>query len=250
MTGGVVGSPGPRLGRGGRRPANVWCQSVNFGRDPGIEPVMEHFTVRKGPVRFAALAGLTLLAVPSLSACRQGSALSSSPSAQPSESSSPAASSAAPSAAAPTASPSSAAAGAAGGSAPRAVPACRAADLHVSIGQIDGGAGQRYTTLQIHTLHERTCVLRNDLTDVHFIRGDGARMPTHVRRTGDTSASITLHPDMDVHLALHYTDVDPGRFTPRLLEFTVPGGGQVTVAWPHGETVGDNGMLEIGRLQH
>jgi hypothetical protein len=54
---------------------------------------------------------------------------------------------------------------------------------------------------------------------------------------------------MDVRIALHFTDVDPGRFTPQLLEFTVPGGGQVTVAWPHGEVVGDNGMLEIGRLQ-
>lgn len=218
---------------------------MNLGRDPGIESVMEHFTARKGPVRFAALAGLTLLAVPSLTSCRQGSALSSSPSALPSASSSPVAPPSAVSPSSPSAAPR-----AAGGSAPQPVRACRAADLHVSIGEIGAGAGQRYTNLKIHTLHGRTCVLRNDLTDVHFIRGDGARMPTHVRRTGDTSASITVHPDMDVRIALHYTDVGPGRFTPRLLEFTVPGGGQVTVAWPQGEAVGDDGMLDIGRLQH
>lgn len=91
-------------------------------------------------------------------------------------------------------------------------------------------------------------MLRNDLTDVHFLRGDGMRLPTHVRRTGDTSTSITLHPDMSAHLAVHFTVVDPGVTTPSLLEFTVPGGGTATVAWPHGQQVGANGLLELGRL--
>ena len=215
---------------------------------------MERFTVRKGPVRLVAVAGLALLAAPSLTSCRQGSATSAGTPARtssPPAGSSTTASASSPSSASPSsASPSSPGASSpSSGSAASAVRDCRAADLHVSIGQIGGGAGQRYTYLRFHTLHDRTCVLRNDLTGVHFVRGDGARLPTHVRRTGDPSTSITLYPNMDVHLALHFTDVDPGRFTPRLLEFTVPGEGQVTVAWPHGEAVGDNGRLEIGRLQ-
>lgn len=210
---------------------------------------MEHFTVRKGPVRFAALAGLTLLAVPSLTSCRQGSALSSNSSAQPSASSSPAASAPATSAPVPATSPSpTSMPGAAGGSTPQAVRACRATDLRVTTGPVGAAAGQRYTTLNFRALSGRTCLLRNDLTDVRFLRGDGAPLPTHVRRTGDPSASITLRPGVTARLDLHFTVVGAGQFTPRMLRFTVPGGGTATVAWPHGATVADHGQLELGRL--
>lgn len=225
-------------------------RKVNFGHDPDIEPDMKCFTSCKAASRFAATAGLALLAVPSLTSCRESAAPTSNASAQPSASSSPtAASTQAPATAStPTSSPAPAPPGSSTGSAPTAARACRADDLRVTTGPVGAGAGQRYTTLNFRALPGHTCVLRNDLTGVRFLRGDGAPLPTHVRRTGGSGAAIPLRPGVTAQLDLHFTVVGAGRFTPEMLKFTVPGGGTATVAWPHGVTVGDDGRLELGRL--
>ncbi|MFL6056420.1 MAG: DUF4232 domain-containing protein [Actinoallomurus sp.] len=186
-----------------------------------------------------AAAGLALLSV---AACQNnGSPQSANPS-----SSAPAASSSADasSAAAPTPTRTSGS-----GTTGATAPACTAADLNVTLGPADSGAGQRHTTLSFRTAHGKTCVLTNDLTGFRFLRGDGTPLPTSASPASDPHAFIILRPGTTGRLDLSFSVVSGQPFTPHLLKFTVPadGGGADTVVWGAGP-VGDNGRLQIGRL--
>jgi hypothetical protein len=133
----------------------------------------------------------------------------------------------------------------------RAVAACASTDLSVSVGPVDAGAGQRYTTLDFSTLAGKTCVLKNNLTGFQFLgngsEGGAADLPTHaVREAGSSSEAVTLKPGTIGHLDLHYSVVGTP-VTPVSLTFVVPADGGHT-ATPWNATVGDSGRIGIGHL--
>lgn len=187
-----------------------------------------------------AVAGLALFGV---AACQNnGAANSAAPSSSAPAASSSAEASSSTAAPAPTRTSGSGSGGA-------TAPACTSAGLEVSVGPVDSGAGQRHTTLDFRTAHGKTCVLTNDLTGFQFLQGDGAPLPTSASPASDPHAFIILRPGNLGHLDLSFSIVDGRPFTPHLLKFTVPAGGDGTdtVVWGAGP-VGDNGRLEIGRL--
>jgi hypothetical protein len=136
-------------------------------------------------------------------------------------------------------------------------PACKAANLTISLGRIDAGAGQRYATLNLRN-RGRTCVLRNDLTHVTFLKNGpegGARSvrTTVNRATGSTRESIVLRHGRTGHLDLHWTVVSDRPVTPDSLRFALPAHGGTTAAPWHtliGTAPGAGAVLDLGHLHH
>lgn len=130
-------------------------------------------------------------------------------------------------------------------------PACRSTDLATSVGAIDSGAGQRYTTLDFRTLGGKTCVLKNNLTGFQFLgngsEGGAKNLPTGVSRdAGSSQESVTLKPGTVGHLDMHYSVIGD-QFTPGSLTFIVPAdGGHAATPW--NLTVGNGGRISIGHL--
>ncbi|MEV5709894.1 DUF4232 domain-containing protein [Actinoallomurus sp. NPDC052274] len=136
-------------------------------------------------------------------------------------------------------------------------PACKAANLSVSLGRVDAGAGQRYATLNFKN-HGKTCVLRNGLTHVTFLKSGpegGARsIRTTVHRAAASSKeSIVLKRGKTGHLDLHWTVVSDKPITPDSLWFGLPAhGGNTASPWHTtiGTTAAKGAVLDIGHLHH
>lgn len=140
---------------------------------------------------------------------------------------------------------------AAGPNGANAAAACKSADVQAAVTPIDGGAGQRYATLDFWTLNGKTCVLRNNLTGFQFLgkgaEGGAVPLPTSAaREAGSRSESLTLTPDTVGHLDLHYSVVDDVT-TPDSLLFVLPGD-NTTTALPWHQEIGENGQIFTGSL--
>jgi uncharacterized protein DUF4232 len=126
---------------------------------------------------------------------------------------------------------------------------CKASDLTTSLSRVDAGAGQRYTSIDFTNRSDKTCVLRNDLTNFLFEDAKGKDLPTDARLTGDRAA-VELAPGQVAHLDLHWTVVGEGPgFTPSSLSFTMPAGnGRSGVVWSNAGEVNSRGVIDIGDL--
>ncbi|GAA4618633.1 hypothetical protein GCM10023195_83880 [Actinoallomurus liliacearum] len=130
-------------------------------------------------------------------------------------------------------------------------PTCKGTDLTVSLGRVDSGAGQRYSTLDFATLGKKTCVLRNDLTSLAFLtsgpEGGAQSVPVTVTRaSGSTKESVVLKPGTVGHLDLHWSIVDTPT-VPDSLTFSLPNSGGLGAASWHA-AVGPDHHLDLGHL--
>ncbi|MCO5997438.1 DUF4232 domain-containing protein [Actinoallomurus rhizosphaericola] len=136
-------------------------------------------------------------------------------------------------------------------------PACKAANLTVKLGHVDAGAGQRYATLNFKN-RGKTCVLRNGLTGVTFLKsgpeGGAQKVRTTVHHAaGSGKESIVLKHGKTGHLDLHWTVVSDKPITPDSLLFALPAhGGNTAASWRTliGTASGKGAVLDLGHLHH
>ena len=128
-----------------------------------------------------------------------------------------------------------------------AAPACKITDFTTSLGPVQAGAGQRYSTLDFTAYGGRTCVLSDDLTNFQFLGAQARPLPTDADAPG-SSNSITIAPGVVGHLDLHWTVVGGTPFVPVSLIFTMPADDGTNAAPWTGGPVNGTGRIDVGPL--
>ncbi|WP_329243319.1 DUF4232 domain-containing protein [Actinoallomurus sp. NBC_01490] len=126
-------------------------------------------------------------------------------------------------------------------------PPCKITDFTTSLGPVQAGAGQRYSTLDFTAYGGRTCVLSDDLTNFQFLGAQGRPLPTDADAPG-SSTSITIAPGVVGHLDLHWTVVGGTPFVPVSLIFTMPADDGTNAAPWTGGPVNGTGRIDVGPL--
>lgn len=128
--------------------------------------------------------------------------------------------------------------------------ACKADQVTVTVGQVDGGAGQRYADLEF-TAKGASCTLTGYISNARFIARDGSALPTAASGTPDTVAPTTLSAGHGASVALHWSGVPAddeslNQAPPAYLKFRIPGDSHdLTVRWPGSPTY-QHGQLDFG----
>ncbi|GAA3514137.1 DUF4232 domain-containing protein [Actinocatenispora rupis] len=131
------------------------------------------------------------------------------------------------------------------------VPTCRTADVTVTLGSVEAGAGQRYAPLTVTAHPGVTCRLTGYATGLAFTAADGSALPTDPHRyPQDHVPAVVLGPTAAAAFDLHWAGVpvaegdDPGQAAPAALTVTLPGTTDpVTVTWTGGPTF-DHGYVQ------
>ncbi|WP_460357137.1 DUF4232 domain-containing protein [Actinoallomurus acanthiterrae] len=139
-----------------------------------------------------------------------------------------------------------------------ATPACKGANLKVTLGHVDPGAGQRYAKLNFTT--KKTCVLRivlnKKFTSFTYVipgkKGKTRNVPVHAYGDKNLGYSpkqtVVLKPGKVGHLVIHWNVVSARQATPAKLKIAIPThkDSAATVKW--NQLVGGDFRLGLGRL--
>jgi hypothetical protein len=140
----------------------------------------------------------------------------------------------------------------AGGAAPalaqQAPGRCSAGQLHVGLGRVDAGAGNRYAPLVFANRSRSSCTLRG-YPGLVMIDAQGDALRTRVRRTPGSRPKVTLRPGQSARAVLHWTVVESGGETrcpsaSRLLVVPPDESTYATVGFGVGR-VCDDGRLDV-----
>ncbi|MEV0407846.1 DUF4232 domain-containing protein [Actinoallomurus sp. NPDC050550] len=138
------------------------------------------------------------------------------------------------------------------------IPACKAANVKVTLGHVDPGAGQRYAHLNFRNTGKKACVLRNGLKGfTYLVKGkEGGARSVPVHAYGDKSLGYSAKQSVVLtsgkhgkvgHLVIHWNVMSVPTITPQSLRFALPAGGGHT-ALPWKQLVGGDHRLGLGRL--
>lgn len=126
-------------------------------------------------------------------------------------------------------------------------PACKITDFTTTLGPVQAGAGQRYSTLDFTSYDGRTCVLSDNLTNFQFLGARAISLPTAANAPG-SDTQITIGPGVVGHLNLHWTVVEGKPFVPVSLMFTMPADDGANAAPWTGGAVSGTGRIDVSGL--